>query len=446
MEERAAALSRRRCRGIARGVLVRFRKSRLYRSVAGQMLAIFALTWIIFAGGLFSVYNVGTLVGERMRVQTAVDCAAYTGAVWEARCLNYIAYTNRCIISELSFMGWLCALTSCVKAWQDICQAASAIPYVGPIFSAIANVLDVIENILETIVDLPWKLLPQGMGLLQTAMEAFLQVELPLAMQEVGAANDPNGAIDINQASAALAVNVSNHLAIRKEGDWQGLKKVLEDTIGPYTTGDFDGSLPIYNRDFQISFPIINLIAFKVELRFGVYGDCDINKSRIKTSDGPGGGVYMGIWDPCDGWDWTTLVEFDLGIWSEEIEIDLDSIRYYVLDEDDNTSVGIYATARKNKNDISDLVFQKLNGMIGADEEHLNAIAKARAVYADPEPGSSRQTTLAGDGLEPNLFNPFWRAELVSVTAKDEEDKSPGTSNATLIYPFMGSGLAYKRH
>ena len=440
-------------------ILKIIRESRIYKSQAGQMLVIFALTWMIFAGGLLTVYNTGTLVGERIRLQNAADSAAYSGAVWEARALNYIAYSNRTIIAELSFISWLCAITSCVKGWRKLVEVAASIPFppTMAILNAVKAVLVVIENILENVVlNIPWKYLPQGIGMLQVALNVVLQSKIRGVMADVAEGFDSD--IKINDyyytqvGLPFILTNLYNHQSVVKDGEWEGLKKVLKDTIGRYTKGVFNGEVPIYNRDFELWMPPF-FKWLKIPGNTGAVikmdGSVDITKTQVKCSDGPG--VKVGTWSIAKDLSLYIAWWFNLSIdiANVEVDIDLDDISYYVFDKDKNQSVGVYANAGKHYSNMSDLLFKNINGLFGAKERMMQTSAKARAVYEDPVSSSKRHESLKAAGLEPNLFNPFWKAELVPFKTDAEEDGAPGYPNAAITYamgygPVLGTTL--KRH
>lgn len=445
-------------------LLSEFRKSKLYKYTHGQMLAVFAITWVIFAGGMFSVYNVGTLVGERMRLQNAADAAAFTGAVWEARTLNYIAYTNRTIIAQLSFIAYLTALCSCVKAWELICQFGEMIYIIQAIFAALHAVLTIIKNILEVILELPWELLLTGMGTLQTALETILSAKIPLAMRETAKSYDDK--IKLNNGTFLLAdeINAVNHYAyslpasddgaIRKKGKWEGLKKVLEATICDFTQGTFNGPIPLYNRTFRFCVPIF----IGIRLVIGIQGNFDIQKTKMRAEDGPF--IALQYYDLTE-LDWDNAYSAFWPAVNHETNINLDNIPYYVFDHKDNIAVGIYAVAQKSASDMSSQVFQKIGGLFGAPQNDLTAIAKACARYDDPNPSSGRASSLKGsdsdndlgadneesknDDWSPNLFNPFWRAELVAVKAKKSEDYSKANS-LILLADALGAGGLINEH
>jgi len=54
---------------------------------------------------MFVVYNAGVGLTTRMRAQCVADAAAYSNSVWQARFLNYTAYTRRHMVSNYAYMG-----------------------------------------------------------------------------------------------------------------------------------------------------------------------------------------------------------------------------------------------------------------------------------------------------------------------------------------------------
>ena len=73
----------------------------------GQLIVFTAIIGLILVMFVSLVYNVGIYVGERIKVQDAADKTAYSQAVWEARTLNFFAYTNRTMVSYLVAISFL---------------------------------------------------------------------------------------------------------------------------------------------------------------------------------------------------------------------------------------------------------------------------------------------------------------------------------------------------
>lgn len=111
---------------------------RLKDDEQGFYLSFMAVAFIIFFMFLAGTINVGHLVGEKIKVQYAADEAVYSEAVWAARVYNYLAYTNRTIMSYLATVAFVTALESHYKAWYkwetNLNTAASGMT-VGAVFT-----------------------------------------------------------------------------------------------------------------------------------------------------------------------------------------------------------------------------------------------------------------------------------------------------------------------
>ncbi|MBN1516576.1 Tad domain-containing protein [Candidatus Sumerlaeota bacterium] len=73
---------------------------KLYRDEAGQALPFFTVFSLVMAMCLLVNYNVGKTVSEKMRTQNVADAAAFSASIWQARFLNYCAYTRRAIVAN----------------------------------------------------------------------------------------------------------------------------------------------------------------------------------------------------------------------------------------------------------------------------------------------------------------------------------------------------------
>jgi len=101
----------------------------------GQIAPIALFGVLIASAALVVMYNTGQKVTERSQVANAADAAAYSGAVWVARHLNFIAYTNRAMIANHAAVGHFVSYVSWVRYIDDSLQAIDRvtqwIPYVG---------------------------------------------------------------------------------------------------------------------------------------------------------------------------------------------------------------------------------------------------------------------------------------------------------------------------
>lgn len=81
----------------------------------GQALML-ALALLVFgAAGLVQLYDGGQIIAEKSRLVHATDAAAYSGALVQARALNFQAYANRAQIAHQVAMAHLVTLAS----WAD---------------------------------------------------------------------------------------------------------------------------------------------------------------------------------------------------------------------------------------------------------------------------------------------------------------------------------------
>ncbi|HEY0942450.1 MAG TPA: pilus assembly protein TadG-related protein [Steroidobacter sp.] len=101
----------------------------------GQIAPVALFGVLVSSAALVVMFNTGQKVTERSLVANAADAAAYSGAVWTARHLNFIAYSNRAMIANHVAVGHFVSYVSWVRYINDSLQAIDRvtqwIPYVG---------------------------------------------------------------------------------------------------------------------------------------------------------------------------------------------------------------------------------------------------------------------------------------------------------------------------
>ena len=111
---------------------MRFSKAHWHR---GQIAPVALFGVLIASAVLVVMFNTGQKVTERSLVANAADAAAYSGAVWTARHLNFMAYTNRGMIANHVAVGHFISYVSWVRYINDSLQAIDRItqwiPYLG---------------------------------------------------------------------------------------------------------------------------------------------------------------------------------------------------------------------------------------------------------------------------------------------------------------------------
>ncbi len=440
------------------------------------MLLVFALTWALLLAGIVLVFNTGTLVGERIRLQQISDNAAYSGAVWQARCLNYLAYCNRAIVADLAFVAYLNAVVSHFGAWSEVLTylqiIASLIPYVGGIISQIINVIqevmDAIADIVEEIKNSGvWELVMQSIYWTQQGFVLYTENTTEEVMKQIALEADPN--VSINDDSDVSDVNKQNFQALYKDakGEGEKIRYVTSLTLSPWTSGDDSGMIPIVNRDWH-AFPeemeyLLKLLGYLLgpppfPSQIGINGNVELNNDGIKTEDYG----FAGFWDydypdPTDPFDWDWGWEYSeiplSTTHTEERDVDWDDIGFYNFKNSGPKSAGVYAVAQKKWSTMPAFIFQKVLGgsfagsssAMAVPKNDLKVISKAITTYEDPEIGSSRWSTLKSENKDPNLWNPFWHAELVAINSyppgiTPNEDYNSGDSENMLSSQFGSTG------
>lgn len=163
-------------------------KGSLARRKNGQALVVFLGFAAAMIGILLVSFNSGQVTNAKMRAMNAADAAAYSGAVWEARTLNFQAYMNRAMVvnevtiaQSVSLRSWIDYLARFIS---NINMVTQFIPYAGQVTTTISRVLDRIDDAVQ-----------KGMPPFEDASRALAFAEH--GMQIAFNVDGPVGAIDI---------------------------------------------------------------------------------------------------------------------------------------------------------------------------------------------------------------------------------------------------------
>lgn len=73
---------------------------RLGKDEDGAVMILTVILMMLMVKVAMSTFNVGVMAAERIRLQMVADMASYSSAVWQARFLNFCAYTRRAVIAN----------------------------------------------------------------------------------------------------------------------------------------------------------------------------------------------------------------------------------------------------------------------------------------------------------------------------------------------------------
>ncbi|MDP3689037.1 MAG: pilus assembly protein TadG-related protein, partial [Sulfurimicrobium sp.] len=174
----------------------------------GQALPLALVLFVAVAATVFFMFNSGQLVQEKIRLTNTADAVVYSAGVFEARVLNYDAYTNRAIIANEIAIGHAVGLASWAKyagtTADTIAPYMYLIPYAG------AAIADALYEVRDAI-DVYTPLLAYTVTLHDAAINALAASQLAVhgpgnavalasrkvLMDEVAHKNDPDVKVDL---------------------------------------------------------------------------------------------------------------------------------------------------------------------------------------------------------------------------------------------------------
>ncbi|MDB3935136.1 hypothetical protein N9383_00270 [Granulosicoccus sp.] len=118
----------------------------------GQVLPLGLVLVVMGMVGALMVYNTGVVATDKMRLANSADAAAYSGALWQARALNYQAYANRAMVANqvaigqaVSIQSWM---TSAAVVTENIEKVTSVIPVLNSITATTSRVVTGVEALV----------------------------------------------------------------------------------------------------------------------------------------------------------------------------------------------------------------------------------------------------------------------------------------------------------
>ena len=218
--------------------------------IAAMLFAV-ALTLVLF--------NTGQMTSEKMRLDNTADAAAYSGMVWQARSLNFHAYTNRAMVANevaiaqfVSFVSWSKYLEIGARNFDYV---ASFIWFLKPFSAAFLGVATEINAIMQQVANIAIPILDGLIDVLsaaQTAMHYAAAATTWDIVQEVVRQNDPQYGMTAN-TYGFLALNATQWLNFTEQYDANAMQTRMQDVIMRSRDG-FTGNHPS-QRGWEIRGP-----------------------------------------------------------------------------------------------------------------------------------------------------------------------------------------------
>jgi len=386
----------------------------------GQALVLSVFLVLATAMTTVLMYNNGQTTTEKTRLVNAADAAAYSGAVFVARSLNFYAYTNRAMIANhvavghfVSYVSWLRYVEDSVSELNNYTRF---IPYIGPAVAYVDKVMGYLKqgtekvapfivqgaDALNTIIHAAQKLSQVTMsGVMSLAsVSSLLKVKI---MDKVAKSYDPNIRVnytkDVNTTGGKIA-------ALQVGTD---IKKTLQ-YIKKYKIKNDKGRMKqMVENSYDISRPWIegnrgwgvNLVAFKLNKDGSTSHTMSKNKSDWEAKD-----TLVYKWWTVKGWKSTTVGKGEAS--ATEFSSKYKGIPgYYDLRKPGKDSEQILNISALATMPISSTRFMQLMGM-KPGAQRLAALSRAEIFHNKPEKGFSKLK----NGEYSNLYNPFWQVRL----------------------------------
>jgi len=381
----------------------------------GQILPL--ILFALSIGGIMLVvmFNVTQKVTDKTISSNAADAAAYSGGVWAARQLNYMAYTNRAMIANHVATGHLIAYVSWTRyvesTTSNISTISRAVPGLNAVMAALEEFSGIVRETAEYSAEV---MLPtiDTVNDLYALSQYQAQIDLnptrvESIMQAVIEAHDPvlrfNDTSTLNNSSGSDYKPLIDAAIASYRAKLLGATEILspgEDggEISDMVELSYAGSDKwLNNRKWsQTLVPGLYKLKKKGETRHELGSEL----SHWEASDS----LKFGQWTP-KGWSWSTIG------WgradSAEFHENYQGISSYARKRaapDEELYIDVVALATKFDDET---VSRKRMG-IDSKGTVISGYGKARIYFAKPVTGFS-----SGTPQYSNLYNPFWKVKLV---------------------------------
>lgn len=387
----------------------------------GQIAPVALFGVLISSAALVVMFNTGQKVTERSLVANAADAAAYSGAVWTARHLNFIAYSNRAMIANHVAVGHFVSYVSWVRYINDSLEAIDRvtqwIPYVGQYVDMAEQISAQVRDVTEQTAEVAIPALDAWNANIRAAQaEAHASLafrNLQRLMTRTGQAYDPH--ILINDGNALS--RMPEELRALLESQLMTQSAAVPTFIRRYTSASDSNSMQQLvstslraNADLQRWITgergwRENLLAVQIRKRGATSLSQTANGSDWRAEDQleyRTRGVF--------GWhSWRRIGDRVSTASAREFDSDYGGVPAYynVAGEPGDSSLRIAAIATKAQSRVATA---DLLSMTAVDHP-LAVAALARVEFRRP-----RGSVFASIGERrheyANLFNPFWEAKL----------------------------------
>lgn len=396
---------------------------------AGQIAPIALFGVLIASAALVLMFNTGQKVTEKSNVTNAADAAAYSGAVWTARHLNFMAYSNRAMVANHIAVGHYVSYTSWLRYVHDtierIDRVTEWIPYVRDYVNAAE---DIAQELREANDDVAPEVV-EGIDRLNASYRlAQMEIQASLALTH------------LNEMMTATAQAYDPDIRINEQDDISRMPSALQGVIQAQVIAQLF-SVPNFVRRYsasedqgRINQVITSSMNATENNRRWIAGRRGWNDRRFPREIRKEGSTRhsqsgdRADWRASDQIRYRVMEPFGWSSWNSFGRASTASARelyrnysgvpqYYNVngrEGNQSLSIGVIATKRQSRVETAPLLGMQ------SSAQPVAASAMARVEFR--RPSGSAFTSLGNSRAEySNLFNPFWNARLVPVELRFTE-------------------------
>ena len=155
---------------------------------SGQVLPLGLVLVVLGMMGALVLFNTGQVATDKMRLANAADAAAYSGALFQARAMNYTAYSNRAMVANQVAIGQAVSIRSWIRYAEAVADniqvITSWIPFVNGITSSVQTAVSTADSVLGNVIDVYMRILG-GITVALSASQTAMQVAAVLSSEEL---------------------------------------------------------------------------------------------------------------------------------------------------------------------------------------------------------------------------------------------------------------------
>lgn len=393
----------------------------------GQIAPV-ALFGILIASAVFIVmYNAGQKVTEKSLVANAADAAAYSGAVWTARHLNFMAYTNRAMVANhigvghfVSYVSWVRYIDETIDTIEDFAQF---IPYAGEYVEIVQEIVAEVRELTEESAEFAIPIMDTWNASYRAAQfeaQASLALDhLTDLMQRTARTHDPSIRINDRNEFAGMPSALRTALDTRLLSQLAAVPTFVE----RYSADDDDGSIEeLIGSSMRANGDTSRWIAGDRGWRF----NSAMRQFRKQGSTSHSQAEDSADWDATDrlqsrkrelfGWSSWRNIGPTADASATEFDDDYAGVpNYYnVAGEPSSEGLRIGAIATRRQAAVAGRTFRDI-GRSGTATDPRSVIAAAAVARVDFHRPAEGFASLGRAQEYSNLFNPFWEARLAET-------------------------------